>query len=54
MIKKKPDEADEMQMPAEEFDAIMREALGVPPPARPAQEGKDRGKKGEKKRPKKS
>jgi len=53
MIKKKPDEADEMHMPADEFDAIMRQALGVSPPTRPSQDGKERGKKGDKRRPEK-
>lgn len=30
---KKPAEPDEMRMPADKFDDMMRRALGTPPPA---------------------
>ncbi len=32
-MNKKPVEPDEMRMPADEFDGIMRHALDAPPPS---------------------
>jgi hypothetical protein len=40
MNRKKPVEPDQVRMPADEFDEIMRRALGVPSPARSEHEPK--------------
>ena len=34
-MSKKPAEPDEMRMPAEKFDEVMRRALSAPPPQAP-------------------